>query len=126
MNHRFSKKLALVLMGAFVALLAAAVFLWGVQYKVSLYPIQRRTPTVPVAKLLSEKERPAAHPAAKRLALKPSHIARCSFVLLLAARFPVGRPAFRLAPLPLRLRHSSRLLPALYRFSFRPPPFSIA
>jgi len=116
----------LVLMGSFVALLAAAVFLWGVEYKVSLYPVQRKAPTVPVAKLLSEKERPAANPVAMSLGLRLSLAACCTFLLLLAARLRFRRAGFRSAPLPSPAKLIGHRIASLPHFAFRPPPLSIA
>jgi hypothetical protein len=126
MNRRRTRQLTLVLMGSFVALLAAAVFLWGVAYKVSLYPVHRKAATVPVAKLLSEKERPAAKPVTKSLCLRLSLAACCSFLLFLASRLRVPRAAFRCAPLPMPLKRNGHRPASLHHFSFRPPPLSIA
>lgn len=44
-----------------ILLLACAVFGWGLEYKMSLYaPVGSQTTSVPEAKLLSERERPAS------------------------------------------------------------------
>lgn len=113
-------------MGSFVALLAAAVFLWGTAYKVSLYPVQNNASTIPVAKLLSEKERPAPKPKVKSVRSRLLVAARCTLWLFLAARFRDRRAALRIEPVIVLLRPSVRTLALLHRFSFRPPPFSIA
>ena len=55
---------------AFVTVLALALFstfAWGLQYKLSLYtPSERSKPTMPVAKLISPKERPLTSPRSQR------------------------------------------------------------
>lgn len=43
----------------FFTMLSFAVFLWGIQYKLSLYHSEVAQRIVPVAKLLSQKERPS-------------------------------------------------------------------
>src|ERR1700743_793038 len=43
----------------FFTMLSFAVFLWGIQYKLSLYHSEVAQRAVPVAKLLSQKERPS-------------------------------------------------------------------
>jgi hypothetical protein len=45
---------------ALAALLCLAVFMWGLHYKLSLYHTAGSHQTAPAAKLLSQKERPAA------------------------------------------------------------------
>jgi hypothetical protein len=45
---------------ALTALLGLAVFIWGLHYKLSLYQTAGIHQTVPAAKLLSQKERPAS------------------------------------------------------------------
>ena len=42
-----------------VLLLALAVFGWGLRSKLSLYHVARASEAIPIAKLLSERERPA-------------------------------------------------------------------
>jgi hypothetical protein len=126
MNRRRTRKFTLVLMVVFYALLAAAVFLWGTEYKVSLYPVQRKASTVPVAKLLSEKERPAARPIAETLHRRLSLPASCAFLLLLAVRLRNRRASFRFAPLTSPARPIGHRIASLIHFSFRPPPPSIA
>ena len=45
--------------GVSVLLLALAVFGWGLRSKLSLYRVARASQVTPIAKLLSERERPA-------------------------------------------------------------------
>ena len=45
--------------GVSVLLLALAVFGWGLRSKLSLYHVARASEAIPIAKLLSERERPA-------------------------------------------------------------------
>jgi hypothetical protein len=47
--------------------LSFAVFLWGLQYKVSLYYSAAAQRAIPAAKLLSQRERPLASAALERL-----------------------------------------------------------
>ena len=49
-------------------MLAFAVCFWGLQYKLSLYHARVAHPAVPVAKLLSQKERPLANRLLERVA----------------------------------------------------------
>ncbi len=58
MKRAQTRQLTLILMVMATGLLAAAVLLWGTEYKLSLYH-HRKPVKVPYAKLLSEKERPA-------------------------------------------------------------------
>ena len=47
--------------------LSFAVFLWGLQYKVSLYYSEAAQHAIPAAKLLSQRERPLASAPLERL-----------------------------------------------------------
>jgi hypothetical protein len=100
------------------------VFVWGLQYKLSLYdPPQSITHKIPAAKLLSKNEQAAGadtvatvnanHGPATMLIVFFSCvlIALCSDVSLIALTCgEVTRPWL------------SRQLAAMHRFSFRPPP----
>jgi hypothetical protein len=48
-------------------MLSFAVFVWGLQYKVSLYHSLAAQHSIPAAKLLSQRERPLTHKSAERL-----------------------------------------------------------
>jgi len=86
------KELALAISMAAMAVLAAAVLLWGVEYKCSLYrlhPEQQRR--VAVAKLLSEKERPLANPTESLLSAPLSLVAWSALWLFLTAQGRIDR-----------------------------------
>jgi hypothetical protein len=103
--------------------LAISVFLWGLEYKLSLYdPPQAASHLVPIAKLLSKNEQPAipadsiaTAPNVKLLAVT---IPALAVILLLAAcelSLPVYRGAIPPENLPLRNG-------AAWIFFVRPPP----
>lgn len=119
-----SKQLTLILPVMGTAVLALTVFLWGVEYKCSLYPVHGKTPTsVPVAKLLSERERPA--PGAHRNSLRAplSLAALFALWLLTVPTLRTLRAGFNPTLLPTLPTPIDGLRPAsLYHFSFRPPP----
>jgi hypothetical protein len=123
MNRILTKRLTLALMTLAVACLASAVFLWGTEYKVSLYPHHLKSqPAVPVAKFLSERERPVvgaeAVPQADVLALPAFFsLALLTVVFLQPKRRPF--PAVLLLGRGIRSIHRP---PCLIHFSFRPPP----
>lgn len=104
-----------------IAMLALAVFSWGVRYKVSLYnPANHMS----AAKLLSQRERPATFESAKLAAGPVVHPeVRTLFAVvmgvMLAALWSL-KPAF----LPKSVEHPSRLpkQPGHTFFFFRPPP----
>jgi len=108
-----------------VAMLALAVFSWGVRYKVSLYhPVVHMS----AAKLLSQRERPATIEAA-RLAADPLPAPQPLpfFTLALGALFAtlrVLKPKF-LHREPCN-RTLSRRPPCHSFFFFRPPPVLFA
>ena len=68
--------------GVSILLLALAVFGWGLHSKLSLYHIRARTSeTAPIAKLLSERERPAD--TAQRSNVNQADLQRAAFVALI-------------------------------------------
>jgi hypothetical protein len=102
-------------------MLAMAVFVWGLQYKLSLYHGKDAVShSAPAAKLLSEKERPVT-----ALALDaPSQPVFLPVLpaLFLLALTPTLYPAFRSFQSPSANRAPARrsyFLPPLF---FRPPP----
>jgi hypothetical protein len=106
--------------------LACCVFLWGLQYKLSLYyPPQATAHHVPMAKLLSKNEQSRTqetsaytrpNPAIKAL-LAPADV--LPFILLLVCAFTIPVSAFReaLDHPPLELQQV-----LLDNLCVRPPP----
>jgi len=91
MNRVLTRKLALAISMAAMAVLAAAVLLWVWSNKCSLYrlhPEQQRR--VAVAKLLSEKERPLANPTESLLSAPLSLVAWSALWLFLTAQGRIG------------------------------------
>jgi hypothetical protein len=104
-----------------IAMLALAVFSWGVRYKVSLYnPANHMS----AAKLLSQRERPATFESAK-LAADPivlpgvSSLFAVAMGVMLAGLWSL-KPVF----LPKSVEHPTQLpkQPSHTFFFFRPPP----
>lgn len=103
--------------------LAATVFLWGAQYKCSLYHAHpNRHPKIAMAKLLSERERPEANHGVKTL---PTRLA---LVVLFAhgqsETVPIQnrRTGLRTTPLSPPGTDSALRISFQTHFSFRPPP----
>jgi hypothetical protein len=71
-----------------VATLACAVILWGLQSKLSLYHSAAVRSTAPVAKLLSQKERPVSTGYVEALLVSSRHIQNASL-----ERFPTSPAA---------------------------------
>jgi hypothetical protein len=92
--------------GVSVLLLALAVFGWGLRSKLSLYHVARTSEATPIAKLLSERERPAdaaQHCSADRNDLDA--VAVSAAVVLLAVPDDILRtpkPRADVPPLPSR------------------------
>ena len=109
------------MMGLFVVL-ATAVFSWGVQYKTSLYRAETSS-SVPAAKLLSERERPAVEAEApvSRPENLPPVAGQLAFAFMMAWLYlsvPTLRFVCTTAILSWRYnQESTRVF-----FSFRPPP----
>ena len=123
MNRVLTRKLALAISMAAMAVLAAAVLLWGVEYKCSLYrlhPEQQRR--VAVAKLLSEKERPLANPTESLLSAPLSLVAWSALWLFLTAQGRIDRAGRWSAPLASPRLFVGFRVSCLSYFSFRPPP----
>lgn len=122
MNRILTKQLTLALMALAVACLASAVFLWGTGYKCSLYHKHpERHPRIAIAKLLSERERPAADAAVSvRAPLPPALF--FALGVLLAGLFRVARPGFAWVLPIVRNDTATDRISCLTHFSFRPPP----
>lgn len=108
-----------------IAMLAFAVFSWGVRYKVSLYnPANHMS----AAKLLSQRERPATFESARLAAdpavnLEPATFFGLAMGVMLAWVWSL-KPTFS----PRSVRHQAKVpkQPAQTFFFFRPPPFLLA
>ena len=91
--------------GAFVFVLALAVFGWGLHSKLSLYRVTAPTHShAPIAKLLSQRERP--HDGLEQVAFSPADLHRVVFAasVLLLPRLIESKPQRRdLSPPPQRL-----------------------
>jgi hypothetical protein len=119
-THAKQLTMALSLIAPFV--LAAAVFLWGSEYKCSLY---HRHPDkgsrIAIAKLLSERER--RMPAAVAVVHAP--LSDTAFFALGLALDGLSRRAqlrFEQALPTIRKEDSAGSKPCLIHFPFRPPP----
>jgi len=107
-----------------VLFLALTVLGWGTAYKASLYHSDN-SPSIPIAKLLSQKERPSTTKAVERLLSEfPNHqpsIYYCT-VIIVALMFGI-QLTFTGAMLEVGLDGSPKQRSAHTTFfSFRPPP----
>ena len=108
-----------------IAMLAFAVFSWGVQYKLSLY---NPTAHMSSAKLLSQRERPATFETTK-LAAVPLVSPEPSTLFALAMGVTIAALCFLKPVFLLRVTWHQALLPQQPDqtfFFFRPPPFLLA
>ena len=108
-------------------LLAAAVFGWGLQYKLSLYKDSGdQTNSMPHAKLLSQKERPASAVAIHLVGSNSQQLLTpAGFPMLFVAAVLLASVSARLFWITLRalVRNSDKhRLAGLDHFAFRPPP----
>lgn len=103
--------------------LAAAVFLWGLEYKVSLYP-GHEAKRIPIAKLLSERERPASVPSGA-MAGPSAALVLLTLAWFLAVAIP-DRPRISRAATALTAAggFARRAASCFVYFSFRPPPIA--
>ena len=109
--------------------LALCVFLWGLQYKLSLYnPVQASSHQIPTAKLLSKDDLASgltAVLAATRTTPSDSTLPSLLFsscLLTLLMRTASGLPSWNV--LGTRVQWRVRAKASLNVFSFRPPPIS--
>jgi hypothetical protein len=110
-----------VLLPLGLLMLSVAVFGWGLQYKLSLYQSKDSiTHLAPVAKLLSQKERPAA---TQLLAARSPEVPDFPFVaaFVLVASL-VLRASARFLRIGSREKARPSLPPCLQAVFFRPPP----
>lgn len=122
MNRANTKHFVLALMATGVVALAAAVFLWGVEYKISLYPSPGAATRMPKAKLLSEEERPQATASLHPQIVRFNAPLLLTLLLLSAALIAGTRPGQTV----MRLAQPSFFIPpcssCFTHFWFRPPP----
>jgi hypothetical protein len=110
-----------------ILIVALAVFGWGLHYKMSLYDSPSNHSTaVPHAKLLSQKERPAASAEARSIRLEfqrqPSSIFYPQVVLAaIVTRLPIAAPRWMRTWPTIRAARQQRIAATTF-FSFRPPP----
>lgn len=76
-------------------MLAFAVSLWGLQYKLSLYHARVAQPAAPAAKLLSQKERPLANRLLERLPPSGSLFAHATRANIWSAAAALPANAYR-------------------------------
>ena len=123
MNRRRSRHITLLLMTASIAMLAAAVFCWGLQYKCSLYPSPHHpSAKIPAAKLLTENERVRDDASSQpRQLTSPAPLLLISSLCFAgyAARVRIRHTRI---PLPLRMVFASPQSSSFIHFSLRPPP----
>ena len=108
-----------------IAMLALAVFSWGVRYKVSLYnPANHMS----AAKLLSQRERPATFESAKLAADPTVHPEMHTLFAVAMGVMLAGLWSLKPTFLPKSVEHPTRLpkQPSQTFFFFRPPPISSA
>jgi hypothetical protein len=110
-----------------ILIVALAVFGWGLHYKLSLYDSPGdHSAAVPHAKLLSQKERPAASTATG--SIRPESHRQPSSIL-----YPRVAPAAMVTALQIAVWRRLRTRPTVWNarqrqiaeanfFSFRPPP----
>lgn len=104
-----------------IAMLALAVFSWGVRYKVSLYnPANHMS----AAKLLSQRERPATFESAKLAAGPVVHPEVRTLFAVVMGIMLAALWLLKVAFLPKSVEHPTRLCrqPSHTFFFFRPPP----
>jgi hypothetical protein len=101
-------------------MLCMAVFGWGLQYKLSLYqPEDSVSHLAPVAKLLSQKERPAA---GKTFDARPNWAPSWPFFLILMLAFGLCRAAVRYLRIGSLEESRAPFSPCLQGIFVRPPP----
>jgi hypothetical protein len=118
-----AKQLTLALSVITSAVLAAAVFAWGSEYKCSLYHKHpEKHPRIAVAKLLSEQERPMAARAGSWLRAPLQQVVFFAPGVLVFEVFSKDRPGFERRIPPVQSDTAAHRTPCLTHFSFRPPP----
>jgi hypothetical protein len=120
-NSSGSRRAVLLPLG--LLMLSLAVFGWGLQYKLSLYQSKDSiTHLAPVAKLLSQKERPTATPGlVTRSPEVPASPLVAAFVLVAVASCLL-RAAARYLRTGSKEKSRPSRPPCLQAVFFRPPP----
>lgn len=125
-NPSLVSRLKLIFFG-----LAICVFLWGLQYKLSLYdPIQANSHQIPAASLLSKDDLSSGLTAvltATRTTPSESVLASLLFSTCLMSLLTFaasGLPVWNVLGRSTRVQWRVRAKASLNAFSFRPPPHS--
>jgi hypothetical protein len=109
-----------VLLPLGLLMLSMAVFGWGLQYKLSLYQGKGSiTHQSPEAKLLSQKERPAA---GQQLTVRPAELPVFPALLTLAPAFGLHQISALFVRSGSMRRARAPLPPCLQAIFLRPPP----
>jgi len=104
-------------------MLAMAVFAWGLQYKLSLYKSKQSIEHLaPVAKLLSQKERPVTGPAIDALPKNMPALPLLPALLMLAMTPVLCQATTRYLRTGSRERAPASPPPCLQAVFRRPPP----
>jgi hypothetical protein len=128
MNPRVTRRKFSELMALAAVLLGLAVFFWGLGYKLSLYNLPGSPSThMAQAKLLSQKERPAAAQGLEQFSTKTPQfsVVVIAVILVAAAYFSTFSIQIirTLLASHLGLRRCDVFLSTV--FAFRPPPVSL-
>jgi hypothetical protein len=108
-----------VLLPLGLLMLSMAVFGWGLQYKLSLYQGKDSiSHQAPVAKLLSQKERPATG----QVLSHPADLPILPIVLIVALAIALPQSAAWYLRAVIRERYRDPLPPCLQAIFLRPPP----
>jgi hypothetical protein len=125
MKHLQKSRRQLTLLVACLVTLGAAVFVWGLSYKLSLYdPPQASSHQMPAAKLLSSRERPRTAIAEFQ---EPSVATPLLIACALLALFvPLFRAKTQLSWILVRVvsQHRRPRFADIPQHAFRPPPVS--
>ena len=107
-----------------LALMSLAVFTWGLQYKLSLYKASEQAkPTIPAAKLLSQKERPAVAVQVQH-ALPYSGLSPITLLPAWSTVFLLCLTCISILPLPLEPCRTRKRWRTAQIYS-KPPPASL-
>ena len=125
MKHLQKSGRKLTLLVACLVTLGAAVFVWGLSYKLSLYdPPQASSHQMPAAKLLSNRERPKTAVSAfqEPSATFPVLIASALLALFVPLLTAKAQPLWILSR---ATRHRAQIIfSTVPHHAFRPPPAS--
>ena len=105
--------------------LSLAIFVWGLQYKLSLYQATESAASVPAAKLWAGRSDASDEKAPAAQLVRPQAVAAFSVVFFLLATFAVADHSVGRALLGrgrLATVWRLRVMASLHPFFFRPPP----